>query len=71
MGTAAGVVITLADGSIRQGAHDLADPVPLVRRKEKLNAKAAALVGQRRAQLLWTTIGAGPDMPALLDALRI
>ncbi|MGR3342929.1 MAG: MmgE/PrpD family protein [Paracoccaceae bacterium] len=68
--TAARVVITLADGSIRQGAHDLADPLPFVRRKEKLKAKAAALVGQRRAQLLWTAIGAGPDMPALLDALK-
>ena len=68
--TAARVVITLNDGSILQGAHDLADPLPMGQREEKLNAKAAALVGQGRARLLWAAIGAGPDMAALLDALR-
>lgn len=68
--TAARVVITLNDGSIRQGEHDLAEPLPRGKRKDKLNAKAAALVGQRRARLLWKAIDAGPDMPALLEALR-
>ena len=68
--TAAAVSVHLSDGTTHHGAHDLATPLPVWAREEKLHAKAAALVGKGRAQALWAAIRGGPDMSALLDALR-
>jgi 2-methylcitrate dehydratase PrpD len=68
--TAARVRVTLNDGTSLQGTHDLAEPLPFDARQAKLHAKAAALVGQGRAQALWAAIEAGPEMSAWLKALR-
>ncbi len=69
--TAARVRLILDDGRVLEGAHDLAAPQPLEALRDKLRAKAAALVGAERAGALWETIEAletrrAADLAALL-----
>lgn len=68
--TAARVCVTLKDGTSRRGEHDLADQMPMAVRREKLQAKAVALVGSGRAGAIWSAIEGGLDLPALSAVLR-
>ncbi|MGP6085638.1 MmgE/PrpD family protein [Antarctobacter jejuensis] len=53
-------LVTLdADGGTYEAHHDLAAPIPLDTRRARLMAKAAALVGEGRAQAIWQAIEDG------------
>jgi 2-methylcitrate dehydratase PrpD len=54
--TAARVTVTLDDGRSLGAGHDLTDPLPAAVRRDKLQAKAAALVGTQTATRLWQVI---------------
>ncbi|MEO0429360.1 MAG: MmgE/PrpD family protein [Pseudomonadota bacterium] len=56
--TAARVVLTLADGDVGEGTHDLARPEPFETRRAKIEAKAAALLGQDVARDLAARVAA-------------
>ncbi len=56
--TAARVVLRLSSGAARRAAHDLAAPLPMAAREARIRAKAAALVGEARAEGLWQAVRA-------------
>ncbi len=66
------VEITLQSGERLTVAHDLAAPISLETRRDRLRAKAAALLGSQRAEQLAQAVlcGAAPDLDLLLDVLR-
>ncbi|SFM15093.1 MmgE/PrpD family protein [Shimia aestuarii] len=57
------VRITQKDGTTHDGFHDLDAPVVLAARAERLQSKAASLIGAERAGALWALIeaAAAPD----------
>jgi hypothetical protein len=59
--TAAQVQINLSGGKSLEAAHDLADPIPLPRREEKVRSKAASLLGADMADSLWHDVAGGRD----------
>ncbi len=59
--TAAQVQINLSGGDSLAAAHDLADPIPLPRREEKVRAKAASLLGADMAESLWNDVAGGRE----------
>ena len=67
--TATKIEIEKIDGVIFRGVYDLADPVDLAKRTEKLQSKARALVGNDRAAMIWKSINSGPDMAEFLKTL--
>lgn len=50
------VTLRLTDGTLRELAHDLDAPLPIDERRQRLRAKAAALLGEDREDRLWTMI---------------
>ncbi|MEE9428640.1 MAG: MmgE/PrpD family protein [Paracoccaceae bacterium] len=69
--TAAKVVVVMDDGKNFKAQHDLNAKISMDQRREKLQAKAAALVGQDHAQNLWRAISTGPDMKAFAKLLAM
>ena len=69
--TAARAKVTTAAG-VQARTHDLAKPASLDARVTKVRAKSAALIGEAASNRLWEAINAtgGPDIPALMTALR-
>lgn len=62
--TAARVVLRLSSGAARVASHDLAAPRPMAARESRIRAKAAALVGEERAEGLRRAVRAlGEDAP--------
>lgn len=55
--TAARVEIRIAGGHRLAAEHDLDRPLPLPEKERKLRAKAAALIGAARADVIWSAIG--------------
>jgi 2-methylcitrate dehydratase PrpD len=56
--TAATAEIRLTDDRRLQASHDLDQPMPLPQKERKLRAKAAALVGARKADAIWSAVSA-------------
>jgi 2-methylcitrate dehydratase PrpD len=56
--TAARLVVTCKDGSVRQAAHDLDAPMTLEARRAKITAKAQSLLGPERSSALAAAIDA-------------
>jgi len=54
--TAARVRLTLRDGTVRDGAHDLSAPMAQKVRADKLRTKAVALLGAEMAEALWRDV---------------
>ena len=54
--TATRVSVTMIDGSVYSADHDLANPLPLETRMNKLLAKVDALIGPTDSRLLWTLV---------------
>ncbi|WP_299498770.1 MmgE/PrpD family protein [uncultured Roseobacter sp.] len=63
------VAITLNTGETFHAAHDLAAPITLELRAEKLRVKAAGLLGETRAYPLWQCVQDG-DLAGFTAALR-
>ena len=61
--TEAGVEVSLADGRVLRGRHDLLDPLDTGVRTRRLREKARALVGNDRADALWIASGADDLAP--------
>ena len=64
----ASVRVSLRDGQIIERFHDLAAPLDLSVRTEKLERKAAGLIGPQAAQALWQACQ-GDDLAAFLDQI--
>ena len=54
--TSAQVVVETQDGGRHTGRHDLAEPVPMPEREQRLLAESAALIGKPRSRRLWSDI---------------
>ena len=67
--TEARVRITLKDGSVLEARHDLNAPMSLEDRARRIEAKAAALIGEARAADLWALIEAAASPEAIGRAL--
>ncbi len=67
--TEARVAITLRDGTVLEGSHDLDAPMRLEERASRLHAKAAALIGEGRADALWALIEEAASPEAIGRAL--
>ncbi len=68
--TEAEVSLKMQNGALRRLRHDLMEPISLEVRAEKLNAKAVSLLGDRRADALWSA-AQGTSLRGLMDQLVI
>ncbi len=68
--TASHLRVTLAGGEVRQARHDLAAPMPLQDRQDRVRAKAAALLGTDIAARLWQLSGGAGGVDGFAAALR-
>ena len=66
--TEAEVSLKMRNGALRRLKHDLMAPMPLAQRAEKLGAKAVSLLGDARADALWSA-AQGRDLRDLMDQL--
>ncbi|MEM9636717.1 MAG: MmgE/PrpD family protein [Pseudomonadota bacterium] len=62
------VEIATVSGQKRIRSHDLADTIPIAARREKLQNKARAFLGQAAAEALWQAVDTS-DLPAFEAAL--
>ncbi len=58
------VTLTLISGEVRRLRHDLAAPMTLEARSEKLRTKVQALIGETQAEMLWQAV-IGNDLDAV------
>lgn len=63
------VVVTSTDGTAHEQSHDLDRETPLADRQTRVRAKAAALLGSDRAEVLWDKICAQATPDAIAEAL--
>ncbi len=68
--TAAQLEVTTRDGARLTARHDLLHPTSLTERQTRLRAKAAALIGQDRAEAVWTRLHAGGRAAEFAALLR-
>lgn len=61
--------VAVRAGGSHEAYHDLEAPLSLENRTAKLRAKAAALLGQSRADTLWEIVSAKPDIGRLAGIL--
>lgn len=66
------VAVTRHDGQVVETFFDLAAPISFEKRRDKLRAKADALLGHARAEMLAQAVltGPTPDLDGLRDQLR-
>lgn len=68
--TASALRVTLTGGELLQATHDLAAPMPLQDRQDRVRDKAGALLGKGVATRLWQLSGGAGGVDGFADALR-
>lgn len=69
--TAARVTVECRDGSVAEAYHDIETPLGPDARERKVRAKAAALLGEARADACWSAVSALDASDALVDLSQL